>query len=248
MLTPCGLTISSGCLNGTRRDALPKWMRGERRGSRRRADARLAAQATRFQLRVRIERKCLSRDKEMNMKSKRPGVLLAAAVVLLSFAGAAHSANVCSAAILKGAYAFSAHGEVLGLLDSAGYHPLATPQILDDVAIVKFDGSSQFARTDFGNINGAPKNGQTTFNPDQSGAYTVNGDCTGTMTITYNSGVVLNLEIVVGDDGTLVKAIIATEIVPSIGPTADGTTCSANCSEAVQVSLEGKKANVFGFR
>jgi hypothetical protein len=68
------------------------------------------------------------------------------------------------------------------------------------------------------------------------------------MTIKYVSGVVLNLEIVVGDDGTLVKAIIATEIVPSIGPTADGTTCSANCSEAVQVSLEGKKVVVFGFR
>ncbi|ANB71685.1 hypothetical protein AYM40_06685 [Paraburkholderia phytofirmans OLGA172] len=102
-------------------------------------------------------------------------------------------------------------------------------------------------------MNGVPKGGQTAFNPNQSGSYAVNADCTGTMQITYTggpvpAGVVLDLEMVVADDGTVVKAIIATETVPSAGPTADGTTCSSNCQLGVQVSFEGKKVLVYGFR
>jgi hypothetical protein len=189
----------------------------------------------------------------MNMKIKHLSVLSAAAVALLSLSGAAQAGGLCSNATLKGPYGFSAQGEVLGLLDGTTLHAFTTPSILNDVAIVTFDGSGRFTRTDFGNMNGVPKGGQTAFNPNQSGTYKVNDDCTGTMQITYTAGpvpagVVLDLEMVVADDGTLVKAIIATETVPSAGPTADGTTCSSNCQLGVQVTFEGKKVLVYGFR
>jgi hypothetical protein len=127
-------------------------------------------------------------------------------------------------------------------------HPFTTPTILDDVSLVTYDGAGHFARTDFGNVNGVPKGGQTAFNPNQSGTYTVNQDCTGTMQNVYSSCVVLGLEMVIADDGSAVKAIIGTETVPSRGPTADGTTCPPSCGERVQVSLDGKKVVVYGFR
>lgn len=180
---------------------------------------------------------------------RRSSVLSIMAVVLFSLGGAAHAGGLCSNATLRGPYGFSAHGEVLGLLDASNtLHPFATPAILDDVSIFTFDGRGNFARTDFGNIGGVPKGGQTAFNPNQNGTYTVNSDCTGSMQLVYSTGVVLGLEMVVADDGTLVKAIISTELVPTATPTIDGTTCPPNCTEGVQVSLEGKKVLVYGFR
>lgn len=182
------------------------------------------------------------------MNSKRIRMLSATAIALLSLNGAAHAAGACSAAMLKGAYGFSAVGQVIGLIDSKGVHQFVTQLALNDVALVTFDGSSHFTRIDIGTINGAPKNGETGFTGAQSGAYTVNSDCTGTMTIKYDSGVVLGLEMVVTDDARLIKAVILTETVPSVGATVDGTTCTGtSCSEAVQVSLEGRKVQAFGF-
>lgn len=148
----------------------------------------------------------------------------------------------CSSAMLKGSYAFSAIGEVIGLLDDAGVHPFATPSVLNDVAILQFDGVSHFSRTDFGNINGVPKGAD--FNPDQTGDYTVNANCTGTMTIKYSSGVELDLKMVIADEGTVVKALIGTEIVPASTTPVDGTPCGSSRKQAVQVSFDGRK--VFG--
>jgi hypothetical protein len=188
------------------------------------------------------------------MKIKHLCILSAASVALLSLSGAAQAAGLCSDATLKGPYGFSGHGEILGLLDANNVlHPFATPSILDDVALVTFDGAGHFSRTDFGSINGVPKGGQTTFNPNQSGTYTVNSDCTGTMKIVYSAGPVpagveTDLEIVVADDGTLIKSVVSKAIVPSAAPTPDGTACPPNCEQGVQESFEGKKVLVYGFR
>lgn len=183
------------------------------------------------------------------MNSKRSSMLSATAVAFLSLSGAAHAASACSASVLNGAYGFSAVGQVIGLIDSMGVHQFVTQLALNDVSLVTFDGSKSFKRVDVGTTNGAPKNGATSFTGAQSGAYTVNSDCTGTMTITYDSGVVVALDIVVTDDARLIKAIVINETVPSVGPTVDGAICTGNtCSEAVQVSLEGRKVEAFGFR
>lgn len=174
------------------------------------------------------------------MKSKRLLGLSASVLVLVSVSDAAFADGGCSSATLRGSYAFSAIGEVIGILDDAGtVHPFTKPSVLNDVAILRFDGVSHFTRTDFGNINGVPKTAD--FNPNQTGDYTVNSNCTGTMTITYPSGVVLDVKMVIADDGSVVKALIGTETVPASTPAMDGTTCGTSCKQAVQVSFDGRK-------
>ncbi|WP_069262220.1 hypothetical protein [Paraburkholderia nodosa] len=190
------------------------------------------------------------------MKIKHSSILSATAFALLSLSGVAQAdGRLCSNATLRGAYGFHGHGEILGLLDSNNkLHPFASPSTLDDVAIVTFDGSGKFSRTDFGMINGLPKGGQTAFNPYQSGTYTVNSDCTGIMKQVYGSGgpvlagVETDLQIVVSDDGTLIESVVYRAYSPASGPTADGTTCPPNCEQGVQEQFEGKKVLVYGFR
>jgi hypothetical protein len=185
-------------------------------------------------------------NKEMNMTCKRFTNVSSAAVVLLALSGTAHAGGECSAATLRGSYSFSVHGELLGILDTSVnpivLHALTPPIIIDGVAIQKFDGYGSFQRTDFLNTNGSPRAGQTTFNPNQHGTYTVNADCTGTMHIVYDSGAVLDAQIAIADNGQVVKGIISNETVPSFVPV-PGASCTAGCALGVQVSLEGQKTS-----
>jgi uncharacterized protein YbaA (DUF1428 family) len=121
-------------------------------------------------------------------------------------------------------------------------------------SLIAFDGAGNFSRTDFGVIGGLPKGGQITFNPNQSGTYTVNSDCTGTMKVVYTAGgavpagVETDLNIVVAADGTLIESVVYRAVTVS-GASADGmVTCPSNCEQAVQESFEGKKVVVYGFR
>ncbi|KER70134.1 hypothetical protein HR51_22275 [Burkholderia cepacia] len=182
------------------------------------------------------------------MKSKRLSVLSATAVALLSLSGAAQADGLCSNAMLKGAFEFIGHGEILGLIGADGkVHPYAAPSILDDVALVTFDGTSHYSRTDFGVIGGLPKGGQTSFNPHQTGNYTVNSDCTGTMSTVYTTGgsvpagVETDLNIVVAADGTFIESVVYKAVTVS-GESADGVVkCPPNCVQGVQETFEGKK-------
>ncbi|QCP52669.1 hypothetical protein FAZ95_26335 [Trinickia violacea] len=189
------------------------------------------------------------------MKLKYLSIASATAVALLSFSGAAQADGLCSNATLKGPFGFTGHGEILGLIGSDGtVHPYAASLILDDVALVTFDGKGHFSRTDFGVIGGLPKGGQLTFNPYQSGTYTVNSDCTGTMKVVYTAGgavpagVETDLNIVVTTDGTLIESVVYRAVTVS-GESADGVAkCPPNCEQGVQESFEGKKVAVYGFR
>lgn len=188
------------------------------------------------------------------MNTRHMSIFSATAVALLSLSGAAQADGQCSNATLRGAYGFLGHGEILGLLDSNNVlHPFASASILDDVALVTFDGKGTFTRTDFGSINGVPKGGQTTFNPFQGGTYTVNADCTGTMSVIYTAGgpvpanVETDLNIVVTDDGTQVESVVYRAFVP-FAQTAPGYDCMSNCVQGVQETFEGKKVSVHGLR
>jgi hypothetical protein len=150
---------------------------------------------------------------------------------------------------------FIGHGVILGLKTADGVlHPYTAPSILDDVALVTFDGMGGFQRTDFGMIGGLPKGGKTTFNPVQHGFYTVNADCTGTMKIIYDAGgavpagVETDLNIVVADDGTLIESVVYRAV--TVGGQSDDklARCPSDCEQGVQESFEGKKVVVFGFR
>ncbi len=198
------------------------------------------------------------------MKIRHLSILLATAAALLSISGAAQadghgnpggSRGLCSNATLKGHYAFTGHGEILGLIGpDKQVHAYASTSILDDVALVTFDGEGTFTRTDFGVIGGLPKGGQTTFNPNQTGTYTVNSDCTGTMKIVYTpggavpAGVETDLNMVIAADGTLIESVVYRAVTVS-GKSGDGTvTCPQYCEQGVQESFEGRKVLVYGFR
>ncbi|REG48662.1 hypothetical protein B0G80_4924 [Paraburkholderia sp. BL6669N2] len=175
--------------------------------------------------------------------------LSVAATGLFMSAQPAYSSGECSASTLNGTYSFSAHGELLGILDTSvsppALSPLTTPIVIDGVALQKFDGAGSFTRTDFLNTNGSPRGGQTAFNPNQHGTYAVNPDCTGTMHIVYDSGAILDLQMVLANDARTIKAIISAETVPSF-PTSSGKTCDAStggCSIGVQVSLDGQRTH-----
>jgi hypothetical protein len=206
-------------------------------------------------------------DQEMTMKTRHLSIVSATAVALLALSGAAQAggsgggsdgsggSGLCSKATLKGPFGFIGHGQILGLLDSSNVlHPFASPSTLDDVALVTFDGHGGFTRTDFGSINGVPKGGQTTFNPYQTGTYTVNSDCTGTMSVRYitggpvPSGVETDLNIVITSDGTQVESVVYRASIPSASSTPDGYSCPMNCVQGVQEYFEGKKVLVYGFR
>jgi hypothetical protein len=206
----------------------------------------------------------------MTMKIKHLSILSATAIALLSLSGAAQAdghgdhgdhgdhggrGGLCSNATLKGPFGFIGHGEILGLIGADGkVHPYASTSILDDVALVTFDGNGGFTRTDFGVIGGLPKGGQPTFNPNQNGTYTVNPDCTGTMKIVYTAGgavpagVETDLNIVVAADGTLIESVVYRAVTVA-GASMDGqAVCPPNCEQGVQESFEGKKVLVYGFR
>jgi uncharacterized protein YbaA (DUF1428 family) len=206
----------------------------------------------------------------MVMKIRQLSILSATAVALLVLSGAAYadgpggrgdrgdrggSRGLCSNETLRGPYGFTGHGEILGLIGPDNkVHPYAATSILDDVALVTFDGTGGFTRTDFGMIGGLPKGGKPTFNPNQNGTYTVNSDCTGTMKIVYTAGgsvpagVETDLNIVVAADGTLVESVVYRAVTVS-GESGDGMVkCPQYCEQGVQESFEGKKVVVYGFR
>ncbi|SAL82287.1 hypothetical protein AWB74_06217 [Caballeronia arvi] len=172
------------------------------------------------------------------------GVLSILVAASMATAIPAYASGECSASSLKGAYSFSARGELLGILDTTKsppvLDPLTKPIVIDGVALQTFDGAGSFTRTDFLNTNGTPRAGQTAFNPNQHGTYTVNPDCTGTMHIVYDSGAVLDLQMVLADNAETIKAIVSVETVPSF-PSTPNATCGTGCAIGVQVSLDGQK-------
>ncbi|KIG01989.1 hypothetical protein [Caballeronia concitans] len=189
------------------------------------------------------------------MNTKHLSIASAAVVALLAFSDVAQAGGHCSNETLRGPFAFIGHGEILGLIGPDGkLHPYPAPSILDDVALVTFDGMGHFLRTDFGMIGGLPKGGKTTFNPFQSGTYAVNPDCTGTMRIVYEAGgavpagVETDLNIVVAAEGTLVESVVYRAVTAG-GSSADGkVSCPPHCEQGVQESFEGRKVSFYGYR
>lgn len=116
----------------------------------------------------------------------------------------------CSISTLTGNYAFSQPGF------EAKSHLKGNPLPFAVVGVSTFDGAGNFsaAYTDM-----SP--GQPTYIPVQgngSGTYTVNSDCTGSISITRGDAAGITLNLVIMDDGTEVFGINTT---PFIIATAD---------------------------
>jgi len=112
---------------------------------------------------------------------------------------------------------------------------------------VTFDGSGSFVRQDVavnsGNVLGSPTPlTETGFRTGQSGTYTVDADCTGTISLSQPGGTEIDFSMVLGDSARTVYSTVTKEHVPTLPPAIvpAGTSCDAGvgCSVGVNVLVD----------
>ena len=104
-------------------------------------------------------------------------------------------ARECSDSTIKGTYAFTIHGQIFtpgGLL------------LVDGIAKTTFDGDGELTQVDAVAING---NIPLIWSPS-TGTYTVNSDCTGTMTLIITGQPTLHLAILVSQSGNHIHTVV----------------------------------------
>ena len=183
------------------------------------------------------------------MKSWLSGGMLAAAIALPALSGAARAQvpNVgCSNATLKGPYALTIQGELVGILDSSGtLHPFDPPIPINGLAMQNFDGAGNFTQVDFAMQDGKLRGGSPTppaFEGNESGPYTVNRDCTGSFEIDSPTGSKIKVVFVLANEGSQIHTVVYSVHTPGSPPAADGTTCgTGGCDLGVQVRSDGSK-------
>jgi hypothetical protein len=94
----------------------------------------------------------------------------------------------CSNLTIKGTYAFTVHGQIL---------TLNAALIVNGIAKTTFDGTGNLTQVDAVEVNG---NIAEVWRPG-TGTYTLNPDCTGTMTISNRDQAPLHLAILVSHSG-----------------------------------------------
>jgi hypothetical protein len=103
--------------------------------------------------------------------------------------------NECSNLTIKGTYAFTVHGQIL---------TPGGPLLVDGVAKTTFDGYGNLSQVDAVAVNG---NLGEIWRPG-TGAYTLNSDCTGTMTIFNQNQPALHLAILISHSGDLIHTAV----------------------------------------
>jgi hypothetical protein len=193
-----------------------------------------------------------------NMFWKAP---FAAAIALLAVAGTARAQandfDGCSKATLHGDYAFTLHGESIGVLvpQPTGAPKLAlfaSPLLADGVAITNFDGNGFLTQVDFVMRNGTSAATPTTpltdngFRSGENGTYTVSPDCTGTFKIMFPDTTEIDAAFVLANHGREIRTVVTRQHVPLL-PTAVipmGATCAVitgGCDLGVQIRSDGVK-------
>lgn len=128
----------------------------------------------------------------------------------------------CDTSSLSGPYAGRTQGAVIGVLDSSGaLHPLASPQMVSGVSQIGFDGNGSFVRSDVAVTSGVAAGSPTPLSDDgfrtgQSGSYTVDVDCTGTISLMVPGGTEIDFAIVLADSGHTVHAVVTKEHIPGL--------------------------------
>jgi hypothetical protein len=161
------------------------------------------------------------------MKISAHKVFLSSAVVLLALGGTAWAGDNhgCSDATLYGDYAFTVSGQI--------FLPNGTSILRDGVALTHFDGAGHLTQVDSvlsspnaTVVPGAPVDSETGFHDNETGTYTVHGDCTGTFEVLFPpnvsaSGTVpgakLTVLFVLGNHGRDIYTIV-TAITPPGAP------------------------------
>jgi hypothetical protein len=106
--------------------------------------------------------------------------------------------TICTSATLQGAYGFTING-----MRPTG--PGGPVEAIIGTAMTNFDGNGNLTQTDniHGSLDGFPT-------PDRAGTgkYSINSDCSGTMTINSAGSPPLTLRIVVVDNGNEVRTVV----------------------------------------
>jgi hypothetical protein len=180
------------------------------------------------------------------MKASFWGGIVASVAALSVVSGVAHAQvtdnDGCSNATLRGDYAFSAHGALLGFLISGVPQYFPSPVPLDAVAMTNSDGRGNFTQVGITIVNGVvppgPTDPETGFGIDESGSYTVFPDCTGNFALDLPGPISISAIFVLAKDGREIHAVGYQEHVPS--PVL-GCTSPSGCDVLPQYHSDGTK-------
>jgi hypothetical protein len=121
----------------------------------------------------------------------------------------------CSNSTLKGDFGTTVGGSI-----APPPNNVFVPQA--GVAMMHFDGIGGFTQSDFIVINGLPSpghsvtaSGEAVFETGETGTYTVNSDCTGSATINFPGGRVINLAFVIASQGREWHSVVTQILAPS---------------------------------
>ena len=202
------------------------------------------------------------------MKTRICKGILAAAIFSLVLSGLARAQDGdndgCSNATLHGDYAFTLHGESLGILVPQTNAPpriafFPSPALADGVAMTHFDGYRNLTQVDFVMRGGTPAPGADSptadgFRSGETGTYSVESDCTGKFTIIFPDATEIDVKFVLANYGREIRTVVTRQHVPMLPPMMIpiGATCApgtppstGGCDLAVQIRSDGKKVGGF---
>jgi hypothetical protein len=171
---------------------------------------------------------------------------VALTAIITAAATGAHAAQSCSNATLKGGYANSIQGVSLGIRQGTTVIPFPSPVPVNAVALTVFDGNGGLTQVDFGihgGISTITPNTPVTdngFGTNETGTYSVAADCTGTAVINYPDGSEIDLALVVGAEGNILKTITTRQHLPEIP---GNPNCTSGCDLANNVGTEGVRVS-----
>ena len=138
------------------------------------------------------------------MKSYSPFLLAIALIV--SYPLTSH-ASACSNSTIRGSYAYTIHGQV--------FLPNGPTLLINGLARTTFDGEGNLTELDAISANGNVAPGWVS----NTGTYSVNPDCTGTITVTNGNQPLIHGQMIVAQSGNTIHEML---IDPGFATTADG--------------------------
>jgi hypothetical protein len=141
--------------------------------------------------------------------------------------------TVCTNATLQGNYGFT----VSGMRPTGPGGPV---EMIVGTAMTNFDGSGNLTQVD--NIHGSLDGFPTPDRPG-SGKYSINSDCSGTMTIIAAGSPTLTLRIVVVDNGNEVRAVVVDPVTVMVTSNGRRVAPPPQISEII-LSPDGAKSKL----
>jgi hypothetical protein len=116
-------------------------------------------------------------------------------------------ASTCSNSTIRGTYAYTIHGQV--------FLPDGSTLLIDGLARTTFDGEGNLTELDAVAANGNVAPGWVL----NTGTYSVNQDCTGTITVTNGDQPQIHLQMIVAQSGNTIHEMVTD---PGFATTSDG--------------------------